>query len=63
MDQISAEISRIYQPQIGSMKEFCRIKNRTVWGHLDDAAFKILRIGLQGALDLLLAVSGMMKQC
>ncbi|KAH0570386.1 hypothetical protein SS50377_26666 [Spironucleus salmonicida] len=31
-------------------------------GHLDDAAFKLLRIGLQGALDLLLAVSGMMKQ-
>ncbi|KAH0569361.1 uncharacterized protein SS50377_28764 [Spironucleus salmonicida] len=31
-------------------------------GHLDDAAFKLLRIGLQGALHLLLAVSGMMKQ-
>ncbi|KAH0575779.1 hypothetical protein SS50377_21299 [Spironucleus salmonicida] len=31
-------------------------------GHLDDAAFKLLRIGLQGALDLLLVVSGMMKQ-
>ncbi|KAH0571419.1 hypothetical protein SS50377_25604 [Spironucleus salmonicida] len=31
MDQISAEISRIDQPQIGSMREFCRITNRTVW--------------------------------